>query len=176
MPSASEEAKNEEGTPKPKTSGVKEFIELYKLHLTETSVLSGSSNEISTRLLADLNFFFFFKGEPEDALTGKSQVETFLSLGNEGSFIRRMGDTISGCYCCKMIFACKRAVGLLANRHAPGRWYIQQSLAEETSEVLSNLLTMYQKIEKRERATSREKKKRAGCWPMTSCRFYSLAD
>ena len=144
---------------KVKTSGVRELIDLFKIHLTDTSVLSGSSIEVSTRLLADLIKYYFKEGQ-EDALTGKSLVEVFLSLGSDNSFIRRMGDTLSGSYCCKIIFACKRAVGFLTNRRTAERWFIPQSLGKEANEVLDNLLVKYQKIEKRERATSREKKRR----------------
>ena len=62
---------SKDGASKVKTSGARELIDLYKLHFTETSVLSGSSIEISTRLLADRIKYSFKEGH-KDALTGKS--------------------------------------------------------------------------------------------------------
>ncbi|MPC24060.1 hypothetical protein E2C01_017132 [Portunus trituberculatus] len=136
---------------------LKEFIDLYRNHLTNTSVLSASSISITTRIMGDL-IKHSFEGENEDKLNGQSLIDTFLSLGDGKSFLRRRGDSLSGSYCCKIIFACRRAVGLLKDRKTPEPWTVERNMADEVDYVLQNLLTRYRKIEKAERATSREQK------------------
>ena len=82
-------------------------------------------------------------------------VKTVLSLGEQGSFIRRRTDTLSGTYCAKAVMAALRVMAFLKDSKTPHRWSIEKGVAEHAENFLSNLLKKYQKIEKQERMQSR---------------------
>ena len=134
---------------------VKLFLPLFKEHLDNTSSLGPTTIEVSVRMMGDL-LKHSIKGEEE--VNGMTLVGIFSLLGGKTSFITRRGGALSGSYCAKIITSCKKALGLLRDRRTPERWRVEASVADATDSILSNVLQRYRKIEKRERAASRERK------------------
>ncbi len=113
----------------------------------KTSSLSPYSIELSVRIISNL-IKHSFEGQKE-MFDGKALIKVFLSLGDENSFIRQQGGTLSGSYCCKIIFTCSRVLDYLKYH------YEELPRAQEADCALKNLLKRYQKVEK-VRVTSRE--------------------
>ena len=129
------------------------------------SALAPATVDINTRIVADL-LKFCFKNKDEDSFTGLSLRKVFLTMGQQGSFLQRKGGSLSGSYCAKILTASMRVVDFLKGSGTPQRWRIEKSIADETEETLRNLLQRYRKLEKQERARSREDKDKNILTPM----------
>ena len=136
-----------------------QFKTLYQKHLVQSTTLGMTSVELNVRLMTDL-IKHSFSDKGEESFHGMGLVKTFLSLGEEGSFIRRRTDTLSGSYCAKVVTAALRVVAFLKAPKTSHRWAIENNVAQHAETFLSNLLKKYQKIEKRERLQSRQEKER----------------
>ncbi|KAK8373584.1 hypothetical protein O3P69_014979 [Scylla paramamosain] len=128
----------------------KVFLERYKRYLQNTSALSHNSFELSVRIISDV-IKYSFKVQ-KDSFQEKALINVFLNLGNDESFLKRRAGTLSGSYCCKIIFTCIRVLEYLKYQ------YEDLPRAQEADYALKNLLRRYQKVEKKERAASRERK------------------
>ncbi|KAK8372909.1 hypothetical protein O3P69_012648 [Scylla paramamosain] len=128
----------------------KVFLERYKRCLQNTSALSHNSIELSVRIISDV-IKYSFKVQ-KDSFQEKALINVFLNLGNDESFLKRRAGTLSGSYCCNIIFTCIRVLEYLKYQ------YEELPRAQEADYALKNLLKRYQKVEKKERAASRERK------------------
>ena len=136
-----------------------QFNQLFKEHLLRNSTLSMASIELNARLITNvIKYAFGSKGE--ESFHGMGLIKTFLSLGDEGSYLRRKTDTLSGSYCAKSVLAAMRVVDFLKDQKTQQRWYVEDGVAEQAKNSLTTLLKRYQKVEKRERIHSREAKER----------------
>ena len=134
-----------------------EFISLFRVHLLNSTGLSGSTIDLSARIINDL-VKHSFSGKEEGDLTGKSLVKTFAKLGEENSFLRRR--KLSGSYSSKIVIACIRVLEFLGDPATTEPWLVKRETCDESISALKMLLKRYQKSEKQERAVLRASKEK----------------
>lgn len=153
----------EEGVPRPRLAAagdpVKELLGLYVKHLENRTVLNPTSVKLHARIMADLfkHSLDEYRGK-EEHIDGNAIARVFQTLGEPHSFLRRKDDSLSATYSTKILNACLRLVDMVAHRNTEDRWYLETPDVHDTEVVLKNLLNKYKKLQKQERATSREMK------------------
>ena len=156
------QAKCEEPRSASATDPVKLLLPLFRDCLNNGSSLGSSSIDFTVRFIGDI-LRYSFERKNEDEIDGMSIVMVFTSFGSSGSFLNRKDGNLSGNYCGKLLMASLRALALLRDPKTDKRWATSSSVADATESYLKNLQKRYQRVEKREREHSLEKRRSPMC-------------
>lgn len=104
------------------------FMQAFRNHLENKTNLNQSSVALNERIIGDL-IKFVFTGKEDVSFTGQGLLNAFAMLGDAKSFLRRRGDALSGSYCCKIILASIRVLGLLRSQAAPVQFRVEKEAA-----------------------------------------------